>query len=82
MYQYKMTIMTPALPATAVHAHQARPLTPLAAVLFRLAQTVAAWEMRRLTRRRLGALDAHLLRDIGIPPDLAARECDKPFWRD
>lgn len=77
-----MTAMTSALPATPTAATLPRPLPPLAAVLFRLAQTVAAWEARRLTRRRLASLDPHLLRDIGLAPHEAARECDKPFWRD
>ncbi|HMO08929.1 MAG TPA: DUF1127 domain-containing protein [Paracoccaceae bacterium] len=74
--------MTHSLHATPTSATLARPLPPVASVLFRLAQTVAAWEERRLTRRRLATLDAHMLRDIGLTRNLAARECDKPFWRD
>ena len=38
-----------------------------------------------LTRRReralLARLDPHLLRDIGLDADQAARECAKPFWQ-
>jgi uncharacterized protein YjiS (DUF1127 family) len=59
-----------------------RPMPPLASVLFRLAQVVARWEERRLTRRALSRLDAHLMRDIGMTPLAQANECEKPFWRD
>lgn len=36
---------------------------------------------RRRERARLGQLDAHLLRDIGLNAREAQAECDKPFWR-
>lgn len=36
---------------------------------------------RRRDRQRLGKLDAHLLRDIGLDPQDARRECGKPFWQ-
>jgi len=36
---------------------------------------------RRRDRQRLGKLDAHLLRDIGLDPLEARRECAKPFWQ-
>jgi uncharacterized protein YjiS (DUF1127 family) len=36
---------------------------------------------RRRERLRLGHLDAHLLRDIGLDPQEVRRECDKPFWQ-
>lgn len=36
---------------------------------------------RRRERQMLGRLDAHLLRDIGLDPDLARLEAAKPFWR-
>lgn len=32
-------------------------------------------------RRALGALDDRLLRDVGLTPAEARRECAKPFWR-
>ncbi len=34
----------------------------------------------RASRIRLGQLDPHLLRDIGIAPDQAMAEAEKPFW--
>lgn len=36
---------------------------------------------RRRDRNRLARLDAHLLRDIGLDPQEARRECAKPFWQ-
>ncbi len=35
---------------------------------------------RRRDRHRLAHLDPHLLRDIGLDPQDARRECAKPFW--
>ena len=32
------------------------------------------------TRRALSGLDAHLLRDIGLSPDVAASEAGRPVW--
>jgi uncharacterized protein YjiS (DUF1127 family) len=43
---------------------------------------VTIWTARRRDRRALAALDPHLLRDIGLNEDQAAREAGKPFWRD
>lgn len=76
-----MKAMAPFLPAAPHQTALTRPLPPLAAALFRLAQTVADWEDRRLTRRRLATLDAHLLADIGLSAEAADAECAKPFWR-
>lgn len=36
---------------------------------------------RGRTRRALGELDAHLLRDIGMTPAEAQRESTQPLWR-
>jgi uncharacterized protein YjiS (DUF1127 family) len=44
--------------------------------------TVRAWAIRTRQRRALGALDRHLLRDIGLTPEEAMREAGKAFWRD
>ena len=41
---------------------------------------VAAWR-RRVTRRRIAALDAHTLKDIGVSYAEAEAEANKPFWR-
>lgn len=58
-----------------------RPLPNLASVFKAAVQTVARWEQRRRSRRALATLDAHMLRDIGLTPGVAARETEKPFWR-
>ncbi|QYK40008.1 MAG: DUF1127 domain-containing protein [Paracoccaceae bacterium] len=63
------------------HPAQSRPMPPLAAVLFRVAQVVAGWEERRATRRALSQLDPHMLRDIGLTPEARTAEADKPFWQ-
>lgn len=34
----------------------------------------------RASRVRLGQLDSHMLRDIGISPEQAAQEAERPFW--
>lgn len=60
----------------------ALPLPPIARVAFGVANAILGWETRRLTRRRLATLDPHLLKDIGIDAISAAREAEKPFWRD
>ena len=50
-------------------------------VVARLIQTVTIVVTRRRDRQRLGRLDAHLLRDIGLDAQDARRESDKPFWQ-
>jgi uncharacterized protein YjiS (DUF1127 family) len=58
-----------------------RTLPPLARILHGLTLVVLRWEERRQSRRSLRELDDHLLRDIGIPPDVAWREGQKRFWQ-
>ena len=43
--------------------------------------TLKAWTARRRQRRALAALDARLLRDVGLSAEDAAEESRKPFWR-
>lgn len=71
----------------------ARPLSPsgvtpsraaaavLRAVLRTVLRTVRVWTGRRAARHALGRLEPHLLRDIGLMPEAAAAEAQKPFWR-
>jgi uncharacterized protein YjiS (DUF1127 family) len=58
-----------------------RRLPPLARILHGLTLVVLRWEERRRTRRDLRDLDDHLLRDVGIPPDVAWGEGQKHFWQ-
>jgi uncharacterized protein YjiS (DUF1127 family) len=39
------------------------------------------WRERSRQRQQLARLDRRMLRDIGVTPDEAERECNKPFWR-
>jgi len=59
-----------------------RPLPPVSAALFNLARLVLVWEQRRQTRHAMSRLDRHMIRDIGLTPDMVADETAKPFWRD
>lgn len=43
--------------------------------------TVMQTLARRRDRMQLARLDQHMLRDIGLDADSAAKECAKPFWR-
>ena len=47
----------------------------------RVARTLAAWRWRARSRTQLAHLSERELRDIGLTPADAARECAKPFWR-
>lgn len=49
----------------------------LAAVL----ATLKAWIARPRQRQALAALDARLLKDIGLTANEAVAESRKPFWR-
>ena len=56
-------------------------LPPLTRALVGLAQIVLIWETRRTGRHALKALDAYLLRDIGLDIATAQAEAVKPFWQ-
>ncbi|MCU0905008.1 MAG: DUF1127 domain-containing protein [Tabrizicola sp.] len=60
---------------------QTLPLHRPRGLFARIRAEVSAVLARRRDRRRLGHLDAHLLRDIGLDPQEARRECGKPFWQ-
>lgn len=64
------------------HVHiETLPLRARSGVVARLLQSVTIVVTRRRDRQRLGRLDAHLLRDIGLDAQDARRESDKPFWQ-
>jgi uncharacterized protein YjiS (DUF1127 family) len=49
-----------------------------------LADTIALWKQRRRYRvdlRRLLRVGPYMLRDIGLTPEEAYREVEKPFWK-
>lgn len=60
---------------------QILPLRASRGVFARLVTVLSDVATRRRDRQRLGQLDAHLLRDIGLDLGDARREADKPFWR-
>ncbi len=45
-------------------------------------KTLKVWRIRRDSRRALALLTPDQLNDIGVTPEIAARECRKPFWVD
>ena len=57
------------------------PLRARPGVVARLLQIVTTVATRRRDRQRLGRLDAHLLRDIGLDAQEVRREIAKPFWQ-
>ncbi|HKW55695.1 MAG TPA: DUF1127 domain-containing protein [Stellaceae bacterium] len=48
----------------------------------RIRRALETWRRRAQSRTQLAHLDQRELRDIGLTPAEAARECAKPFWRD
>jgi uncharacterized protein YjiS (DUF1127 family) len=46
----------------------------------RMRRALATWHRRTLSRTQLARLGERELRDIGVTPAEAARECAKPFW--
>jgi uncharacterized protein YjiS (DUF1127 family) len=53
----------------------------VARVLWALDAVLGTWRHRHATRQELRDLPPHMLRDIGLTPDEAMSEADKPFWR-
>jgi uncharacterized protein YjiS (DUF1127 family) len=47
----------------------------------RLAREPGAWRQRSQIRARLAALPQRQLQDMGLDPDVVAREVQRPFWR-
>lgn len=58
------------------------PLPAVAAVALVVAVTVTKWTVRRKTRKALGRLEPHHLKDIGMTREQAWREAAMPFWLD
>ncbi len=57
-----------------------RPLTPASTLGLRLVVLLVTWSERRRTRRALGSLDDHMLKDIGLTRWMAETEATRPFW--
>jgi len=58
------------------------PLPAAATVALVVAVTVTRWTVRRKTRKALGRLEPHHLKDIGMTKEQAWREAALPFWID
>ena len=64
------------------HTHlQTLALPARSGFFVRLLTVFTSAATRRRERQRLGQLDAHLLRDIGLDAKEVRRECAKPFWQ-
>ena len=46
-----------------------------------LFDTLGVWVQRSRQRKHLAQLDQHLLDDIGLTEEMAAKEVAKPFWK-
>jgi uncharacterized protein YjiS (DUF1127 family) len=55
---------------------------PAAPVITPWRGLLAEWRRRVRSRAVLARFSARELRDIGLTPAEAARECAKPFWRE
>lgn len=66
------------MPQTHIHSLPMRARTGLFA---RLRTAFVQALSRRHDRQRLGKLDAHLMRDIGLEAQDVHRESAKPFWQ-
>ena len=50
-------------------------------LIVKATDTVLDWQERARQRHRLGEMDDHLLRDIGLSRADLEHEAAKPFWR-
>jgi|tagenome__1003787_1003787.scaffolds.fasta_scaffold17725461_2 uncharacterized protein YjiS (DUF1127 family) len=57
-------------------------LKGLGSLIVKATDTVLDWQDRARQRHRLGEMDDHLLRDIGLSRADLEHEVAKPFWRD
>ncbi len=57
------------------------PCEQLADLICAIPGLLRRWRQRARGRADLLRLDPRALRDIGVTPSEAARECCKPFWR-
>ena len=53
----------------------------LSTLIVKATDTVLDWQERARQRHRLGEMDDHLLRDIGLSRADLEHETAKPFWR-
>lgn len=75
--------MSPALHSAHIALLRDQSRLPTAAqALILAAVMVTKWDRMRRTRQSLAKLDPHLLDDVGITRTTAAREIQKPFWRE
>lgn len=58
------------------------PLPAVATLALAVAVIVTKWTVRRKTRKALGRLEPHHLKDIGMTREQAWREAALPFWVD
>jgi uncharacterized protein YjiS (DUF1127 family) len=56
-------------------------LKGLGTLIVKATDTVLDWQERARQRHRLGEMDDHLLRDIGLSRADLEHESAKPFWR-
>ena len=59
----------------------AAPLPVAAEIALRVAVIVTRWAERQRSRKALGHLDKHLLKDVGLTAREARREANRRFWQ-
>ncbi|NBR90218.1 MAG: DUF1127 domain-containing protein [Rhodobacteraceae bacterium] len=74
--------MSAALASSLALLDRSQPLPILARASVAFAVLLVTWENRRRTRRALARLEPHILNDIGLTQQAAAKESTLPFWRD
>jgi uncharacterized protein YjiS (DUF1127 family) len=71
------SVLTGSAPAVGFRALPAQPRS----LLRRCGRTLLTWIEHSRQRHALAVLERHLLDDIGVTPEAARREAEKPFWQ-
>jgi uncharacterized protein YjiS (DUF1127 family) len=82
MWSIAMSSLAQRLVAARLRRDDRRDAAVTETVAARVGRTLAEWRRRARSRAQLARFSPRELRDIGLTPADAARECAKPFWLD